>query len=44
WDLTGAVEDVRLLFRVALSVANNPVMPTWYPGNEFEAARLKSLE
>jgi Zn-dependent M28 family amino/carboxypeptidase len=44
WDLTGAVEDVRLLFRVALSVANNPVMPTWFPGNEFEAARLKSLE
>ncbi len=44
WDLIGAVEDVRLLFRVALSVANNPVMPTWYPGNEFEAARLKSLE
>lgn len=44
WDLTGAVEDVRLLFRVALSVANNPEMPTWYPGNEFEAARLKSLE
>lgn len=44
WDLTGAVEDVRLLFRVALSVANNPVMPTWYLGNEFEAARLKSLE
>lgn len=44
WDLSGAVEDVRLLFRVALSVANNPVMPTWYPGNEFEAARLKSLE
>jgi Zn-dependent M28 family amino/carboxypeptidase len=44
WDLSGAVDDVRLLFRVALSVANNPVMPTWYPGNEFEAARLKSLE
>ncbi len=44
WDLTGAVEDVRLLFRVALNVANNPQMPTWYPGNEFEAARLKSLE
>lgn len=44
WDLTGAVEDVRLLFRVALNVANNPEMPTWYPGNEFEAARLKSLE
>jgi len=44
WDLTGAVEDVRLLFRVALNVANNPIMPTWYPGNEFEAARLKSLE
>ncbi len=44
WDLSGAVEDVRLLFRVALNVANNPQMPSWYPGNEFEAARLKSLE
>jgi Zn-dependent M28 family amino/carboxypeptidase len=44
WDLSGAVDDVRLLFNVGLRVANAATQPTWYPGNEFEAARLKSLE
>lgn len=44
WDLSGAVDDIRLLFNVGLRVANAPAMPTWHPGNEFEAARLKSLE
>ncbi len=44
WDLEGAVQDVRLLFRVALRVAENDESPAWYPGNEFEAARLRSQQ
>jgi Zn-dependent M28 family amino/carboxypeptidase len=44
WDLNGAVEDTRLLFRVGFRVANAPQMQTWTPGNEFEGIRLRSLE
>lgn len=43
WDLSGAVEDVRLLFRVGTRVANAPEMPTWNPGDEFEAARREAI-
>ncbi|MCY1034384.1 M28 family metallopeptidase [Corallococcus sp. BB11-1] len=44
WDLSGAVEDTRLFFLVGAQVARAPEMPTWNKGDEFEAARLKSLE
>ncbi|HUP20076.1 MAG TPA: M28 family peptidase [Gemmatimonadota bacterium] len=40
WDLSGAVEDARLLFRVGLDVAGSPDRPAWTPGDEFEATRL----
>lgn len=43
WDLSGAVEDVRLLFQVALRVANQEELPSWTPGDEFEAARQEAL-
>lgn len=43
WDLAGMVEDAWLAFDVAVSVANDPAMPRWKPGDEFEAARLRSL-
>jgi len=43
WDLTGAVEDARLEFRVGLRIANAEAMPQWQPGEEFEAARKKAL-
>jgi Zn-dependent M28 family amino/carboxypeptidase len=43
WDYSGAVEDCRLLFDVGLRAANAAAMPTWRPGDEFEAARKKSL-
>jgi Zn-dependent M28 family amino/carboxypeptidase len=43
WDLRGAVTDIRLLFHVGTRVANAPTMPTWTPGDEFEAARREAL-
>ncbi|RKH66065.1 M28 family metallopeptidase [Corallococcus llansteffanensis] len=44
WNLSGAVEDTRLFFLVGAQVARAPEMPKWNKGDEFEAARLKSLE
>ena len=39
WDLSGAVEDLRLLFEVGYRVANSGQYPTWLPGSEFKAKR-----
>ena len=43
WDFSGAVEDARFYFYLGLKAANADQMPTWRPGDEFEAARKKSL-
>ncbi len=43
WELSGAIEDVRLLFHVGHRVANAETMPTWTPGDEFEAARQRAI-
>ena len=39
WDLSGAVLDVRTLFRVGYLVAQTDGMPQWKPGTEFKAKR-----
>jgi len=39
WDLAGAIDDARVLFRVGYMVANQKAMPTWKPGTEFKAKR-----
>ena len=44
WDLSGAVEDARLQFALGFSVAQAEAMPAWTRGDEFEAARVRSLE
>lgn len=44
WDLRGAVEDVRLLYYVGLRAAQQPALPQWNAGDEFEAARKSALE
>ena len=36
WDLSGAVEDIRLLFEVGDQVAEEEKYPTWLPGSEFK--------
>lgn len=42
--LEGAVEDMRLIFNVAFRVINDDTIQSWMPGDEFEAARLRTLE
>ena len=44
WDLSGAVEDARLLLTVGYRVANAEKFPEWKPGNEFKAKREESLK
>ncbi|MCS6885001.1 MAG: M28 family metallopeptidase [Acidobacteriota bacterium] len=43
WDLSGAMQDIELLFRVGYEVANAKRMPTWRPKSEFRAIREASL-
>ena len=43
WDFSGAVEDTQLLFYLGVKVAEGKNMPSWNPGDEFEAARKKAL-
>ena len=39
WDLSGAVQDLRLFFRVGWRIANEAMWPNWREGNEFRALR-----
>ncbi len=44
WELSGAVEDMQLAFLLGAHLARQPRMPTWTPGDEFEAPRKQALE
>ena len=39
WDLSGAVQDIQLLFEVGYEVANGDKFPEWKPDSEFKAKR-----
>jgi Zn-dependent M28 family amino/carboxypeptidase len=39
WDLSGAVQDLQLLFEVGRRIADADRFPTWGPGSEFRAKR-----
>jgi len=41
WDLSGIVEDVRLLFDLGYKISNEAVFPKWKDGSEFKAIREK---
>jgi Zn-dependent M28 family amino/carboxypeptidase len=43
WDLTGAVDDFRLLFLVGNEVATAAAWPEWKAGTEFKAKREAML-
>ncbi len=43
WNFEGMVEDAVLGFRVGLHIANADELPSWVPGDEFEAARKRAL-
>jgi Zn-dependent M28 family amino/carboxypeptidase len=44
WDVTGSVDDLRLLYDVGARAANERHWPSWYPDSEFRAAREASLK
>jgi len=44
WDVSGSIEDLRLLFEVGARVANARTWPEWYEGNEFRALRDASAK
>ena len=43
WSFDGMIEDAQLAFYIGLAIAGEDAMPTWNPGDEFEAARLAAL-
>jgi hypothetical protein len=44
WNLVGMVTDAVAGYWTGLAIANADEMPTWTPGDEFEAARLEALD
>jgi len=44
WDLSGAVEDLRVFFEVGDSVAQDPKYPEWKAGTEFKAKRDEMMK
>jgi Zn-dependent M28 family amino/carboxypeptidase len=43
WNFEGMIEDAQLAYEAAWIIAQADAMPTWNPGDEFEAARKKAL-
>ena len=43
WNFDGMVDDARLGFYSGLWIAEQDEMPTWVPGDEFEAARREAI-
>jgi Zn-dependent M28 family amino/carboxypeptidase len=43
WNFEGMIEDAQLGFLTGWLIAQADEMPTWNPGDEFEAARKKAL-
>ena len=44
WNFDGMILDAQLGFAVGVKVASSDQLPGWVPGDEFEAARKKSLQ
>lgn len=43
WNFDGMIEDARLDFMTGWLIAQADAMPSWKPGDEFEAARRRAL-
>ena len=43
WNMSGAVQDLDLSLTMGYRIANAAKLPEWRAGNEFRAAREKSL-
>jgi Zn-dependent M28 family amino/carboxypeptidase len=44
WDLSGAVDDLRVFFEVGDKVAQDMKYPDWKPGTEFKAKRDEMMK
>lgn len=44
WDLSGAVQDLKLYFYTGLDLANSQDWPNWNPGSEFKAKRDQQMQ
>jgi Zn-dependent M28 family amino/carboxypeptidase len=44
WDLSGAVEDLRVFFEIGDRVAQDSKYPEWKPGTEFKAKRDEMMK
>ncbi len=43
WNFAGAIQNAKLLFYTGFQVANQPQLPAWVEGDEFEAARKAAI-
>jgi Zn-dependent M28 family amino/carboxypeptidase len=43
WTFDGMIEDAQIGFYAGLEIANSDQMPSWRPGDEFEATRARAL-
>jgi hypothetical protein len=44
WDLSGAVDDLRVFMEVGFRAGNEPEMPAWKPGTEFQRRREEMMK
>jgi Zn-dependent M28 family amino/carboxypeptidase len=44
WDLSGVVDDLKVLYRGGDALANSAAWPNWYKDNEFRAIRDKAMK
>lgn len=44
WDLSGAIDDLRLLFKVGYRLTKAKTFPNWKEGTEFKAKRDTDIE
>ncbi|MFC1483762.1 M28 family metallopeptidase [Candidatus Neomarinimicrobiota bacterium] len=44
WDLTGAAEDLQMLFDIGQRLSNERTFPNWVKGNEFRALRDAQMQ
>ena len=44
WDVAGALQDIRLLFRVGYRLSNESAFPNWNEGTEFRVLRDAMME
>jgi Zn-dependent M28 family amino/carboxypeptidase len=44
WNMSGAIQDLQLLFSVGYRVADAKALPEWSPGTEFKARRDEMMK